>query len=316
MNEDDEVVFDDELDALAAELDDSGDGGGPMDDGSDGENPADSQDQAPVDDDDVDDSDDVEDDEDSEDDPNEDEEDEEDVPDEKTISAMQARINKLTAKSKSAESRAEQLERELEEAEAKLEAQAGRAVSKFQTPKDVDARIAALKRDVIPALEDEVDGVPNWVIDEDSGERVPNLVQIDGKSYEVRQVKRRIRELEDEVSELPKMREQLEKAMAEGEKARKLLPQAWKRGTPAFEARKAVLREFPGAAALGDAAVVRLVLGKLALDKATRKPVPKPKPGTGLKSGASATKTKPQKKAVRVEGLDKELSELAAVLDD
>lgn len=328
---DEEVILDD-IDALAEALDEElpGDERG---DGSPVENPpaSDDEEQEQVlddDDPDADDSDDDDEDsdeEDEEEDPDA-EDDDDDEADPKTIASMTKRIDKLTAKFKAEEERAAKLEAELEEAEKQLAAKPKAAVpvNGFASVADVSKREAELEA-LIPELEDEVTGVSVWTTDDD-GERVPATVTIRGAEYEVKAVRDYLRQLQKEQRELPELRKQLEAKAADDVKARQLLPQAWKRGTRAYEVRKQLEKEFPGLAQAETGALVAAVAGRLALSRQQeRKVVAKVKKSGGVKpsagQGVKPSKKKSDRKAkvssfMQVDGVDPEVAALAAALDD
>jgi uncharacterized protein YoxC len=313
MNE--ENVMDD-LDALGALLDDDGEDGGNGSVSGDGEEPAGGD--AGQDSDRDGETDDLEDEGDEEGDADEDEADEEEEAeaDVKTVSAMQRRIDKLTFKSKSAEERAAKLEAELEAAEAKLQ-QVPSAGVRFASVNEVDERMEKLADQWIPKLEDLVEDAPLTVTDEVTGESRDNMVDVNGKSYAVREVKDMLKELRLELRTLPKERARVAELAKRNEEGRKILPDAWRRGTVADTVRRELLREVPELVRLGDSLVARAVLGQMALkqheERKARMTAATPKK-TGLKSSAKTHTAAKGGKKVHLEGLEPELAKLAGDL--
>lgn len=244
----------------------------------------------------------------------------------KTIAEMEARIGKVTRKFKEAEERAAALEKQLEEREeelarVQLAEPAEGSQARFATVREIEQRAAGLRK-LLPSLEAEVDGVPAWERDEVSGERKPATVEIEGKEYEVRHVRARIRDLKAELDvDLPAERKRLElRAKAEAT-AKKLMPTAFQRGTPAFEARKALLREDPSLRNLPETRIVEILLGRAALDArkrrgaaSLRKPAPA-KPGLRSSAGADGGRS-PKAPKKDWDKSNKEASDLADFLDE
>lgn len=326
---DDVTVELDDIDSLAEALDEELPGdetdGTPVEDPPESDEDEEQEQVLDDDDPDADDSDDDEDsDEEDEEDPDAEDDDEELNP--KTLASMTKRIDTLTAKYKAEEERAMKLEEELEAAEKLLKAGPKVEVNgkAFGSVADVEKRDAELES-LIAELEDDIQGLPVWDRDED-GNRVEATVEIRGATYSVKAVREHLRNLQKEQRSLPDVRKQIEAKMADDAKARRLLPQAWKRGTKAYDVRKQLVKEFPGLAQAETGALVAAITGRLALMRQSeRKVVAKvKKPGAGKPAagrGVKPDKKKSERKAkvssfMQVDGIDPEIAELAAALDD